>query len=257
MTQAMPGVRRGASGPPKKRTGVNVQGFPYYTTIWVAPAITGSGPYTYTLTAGGLWRGLSYGIGDPMTAGGFPSTYRTATNLETNLVMRGQTNGEDFEVYGLSLCPSPDSDQYIVEQFLANAAVELGREADTKRQNLGPAYPIPGAGGLYGAGHTDHVEPPQNAAFTLRSSVTSGLPGSQNFLPIPQKINWVRGTGPDSTLGIVFTMQNTVTWTRAVRAAGTAITAWTPPTVAGSYGSYAKFLLRLHGTSRSALSSNS
>lgn len=239
-----------------RRGGVNVNSFPYYTTIFVNPTISGASPTTYSLPAGTLLRGLSYGIGDSMLSAGALAAFRTATNLETNMVQRQQTNGDDFEIHGISIEASPDSDQYIVEQFLSNAAVEIGREGDTKRQNLGPAYLIPGAGGLYGQGHTDLIEPPQNSSFVMRGSVTAGLPAAQNFMAIPNKILWKGGSGPDSTLGLVFTLQNALSFTRTARASGTGITAWTPPTVAGSQGTFAKLLVRLHGTSKSSLSVN-
>lgn len=242
--------------PMAARSGANVNGFPYYTTIFVNPTISGASPTTYTIPSGTVLRGLSYGIGDSMVQAGALSGFRTATNLETNMVQRQQTNGDNFEIHGISLEPSPDSDQFLVEQFLSNCAVEIGREGDTKRQNLGPAYLIPGAGGLYGHGHTDLVEPAQNSSFVERGSVTSGIPASQNFMAIPNKILWKGGTGPDSTLGLVFTVQNTVAVTRTARSAGTGITAWTPPVTAGALGTFAKFCVRLHGVSVNSLSVN-
>jgi hypothetical protein len=226
----------------------------YYSAVRFAWAISGAGPYTYTLTSGEERRAFGYAWGEDLTGAnvGYPTGYGTATYAETNLLAKGETNaGQKVSIRGISAYVTADSDPYLAQQTFENVHVSIAMNGDDRNIRLGRLAFIPASGGLAGHGISmiGNGPPPINKPYHVGvGSLSNGMPSVNNYLPLPYQLDWMPKGGADSTLTVRMIAARTVTATGTARAADTAngIQAYAPPSAAGAAGTYVGVILRLH-----------
>lgn len=228
----------------------------YYSSVRFGWAVTGSGPYTYTLAAGTQLRAFGYAIGDDLTQStvGYPSGYGSATECETNLQKRAETvGGETVMIRGISAYLTADSDPYLALKTLENTSVVIAMNGEQQVFRLGRLAFLPGGGGLSSAGQSQILTPPQMESYARGvGAMTNGIGSINNFYPLPQPLLWKPSGEADSTLILRMTVQRTLTESATARTAtaggastpGTA--AFSPPTATGNYGTYVGVVIRLH-----------
>lgn len=204
-------------------------------------------------------RPFGYRIGDNLTVAGFDPTFGPATDAETNLVKAGETiAGEQLEVDGISLMPSPVTDIGVYKQLIANMSVVISMDGDSHRYRLGRPDMIPGSGGTAGAGFTSTVVPPITSSIAVDNGFQNGWPVVDNFYPFPQPLIWTPSGETDSTFNVVLTLVRQIVFVETARTLDlvNGVAPYTPPTVAGQFGTFADIMVRLHSEQRGARSVN-
>lgn len=206
----------------------------YFSTIRITATVGGtSGSQTYTVTSGSTVQAFAYGINDSLaTVAGFPTGAGNATDADTNLVNKSQTNaGFKVIIRGIAILPTADSSPVMLKLLSDNVSVSVSLNGGTQSWKLGNLTFMPGGGGLYGAGH-DVLQTPDLAQTTHLDpgSMVNGLPSAQNYLPLPQPLIWNPAGATDSTLVVVFRVERQIgALTLVPRTAATGVTAYTPP----------------------------
>lgn len=262
------GRLRRAKGPrmlpriPKAPAGQVVNAYPYYSQVRFAATVTNDGGatpvYTYTINQGTERRAFGYAIGDSIAGGvaGFPTGY-SATPLETNLIQRAQTNaGENLEIFGVGCYISAESDPFLAALLLERMSVQISLNGDSQMVRLGRASFLPGGGGLHGAGHSAIRRPGANDQTSIFSVATNGLPGRENFFPLPFPLTWKSAGKADSNLVIVSRVERAISHSVASRQAASGTEAWTPPSAEGALGTYVDVVFKLLTRSSSPRSVN-
>ena len=250
-TQVIPSVSGGPTGQRFKLWNK------YYSIVRFQAIVDVSAPTT-TLTFQPLdLRPFGYRIGDNLTQAGFDVAAGVATEAETNLVKASETiAGEQIEVDGISIMPSSITDVGLWKNLIANIAVKVSMDGDAHQYRLGRPDMIPGGGGTFGSGATSTLVPPLNASVSQDGSFNNGWPTVDNFYPFPQPIIWTPSGETDSNFNIVLRLVRQLVFVETARASADGIAAFTPPTVAGQFGTYVDFMCHLHSVQTAARSVN-
>lgn len=238
----------------------------YFSTGRFTPTTGGTaGAPTWTIAKGSVISLFAYALNDILDGGaaGFPTGTGPATNAETNLIQRSNTNaGFLIEVYGISVYPTADSSSLMLKLLSDNVSVLLSLNGDTQQWKLGNLGFMPGAGGLYGAGR-DLLQVPNlgdTSAFDP-GAIVNGIPSIQNFFPFPEKLIWNPAGSADSTLVVKFTAERQIgPIAPAPRAATAGVAAYAPGNanvaVGAGYSDGVGLKVRLHSRQRSPASQN-
>jgi hypothetical protein len=184
-------------------------------------------------------------------AAGFDPTFGPATEAETNLVTASTTiAGQLVKVGGISVGPSEVTDVEVWKQLAANMSVAISMDGDANRYRLGRPTMLPQSGGIQGIGPTLVLAPDLNSSQVFSSQFSNGWPTVDNYYPFPEPLIWSPSGETDSNFNVSLFLQRQQVIVETARAAagGPPITlaAYTPPTAAGQFGSFADFMVRLH-----------
>ena len=235
--------------------GDSVNSFPYYSFVRFQWTITNPAPGVtlYTLAAGQVRRAFGYAIGDDLAVAGYQfGANNTATELETNLVNKSQTNsGQTVRVMGMSLYVTADSDAWLVRGLAERTSVTLGMNGEENKFRMGRMGFLPGAGGLVGGGTSSIIRPGVLDQYQQIQYGTNGLPGRENYYPLPFNLIWQKAGRIDSTLVMLLELKREISFSVTARAAGGGggdpqIEAWAPPQAPGDLGTYVDVGVRLH-----------
>jgi len=240
---------------------------PYWSTVRIAGTVAAN-----VLTVAPTTRkGFAYQIGQDMTVAGFTAT--VAEGAETNLLQASQTlDNADVWIWGLAIELCPNSEPLLAERLFRECLVELSTSG-TQSIRLGTLGMFPGAGGLFGAGHSFLGQPPTNelgaadgGIGALVASMSNGNPTSGNFMRFPQPFKWssIGSNQGDSQLTVSITPVRQITIPlAATRAAVPVVPAVTPGTIevatqpaTGDRGTFCDFRIRLVAVSVSNRSQN-
>lgn len=241
---------------PKPSPGQVIQFFPYYSAVRLQAAVSTAGLVTTYAFNPAEYRAFGYGIGDPLGAAGFPSSLQ-ATALETNLLNRSQTNsGEQVLIEGISAYVTADSDPALASILLERVSCSISLNGEQQLFRLGRVTFLPGGGGLTGGGMSAIIRPGQQQQQGVYSPINNGLPGRENYFPLPSPIRWSSAGKADSNMVIVAKIERPLSFTATARAAAAGVEAWNPPQTAGDVGTYVDVVFRLKTKSVSARSVN-
>lgn len=232
--------------------GENVNAYPYYSIVRYQLTITAGptpGSFLYNLAKGETRRAFGYAIGDQMGVAGFPGT-QVANDLDTNLVNKSQTNsGQTVRARGISVYVPSDSDPVLLKLLSERLSITLAMNGEENKFRLGRLGFLPGGGGLNGGGNSVLTKPGVYDQQTLIAFGANGLPGRENFYPLPFPVIWKRAGQADSTLVLITELQKAISFRLDSRLAGgvdSGIEAWSPPSVEGEFGTYVDLVFRLH-----------
>jgi hypothetical protein len=240
---------------------------PYWSTVRIAGTVAAN-----VLTVNPTVRkAFAYQIGQDMTVAGFTAT--VAEGADTNLLQASQTlDNADVWIWGLSIELCPNSEPVLAERLFRECLVELSTSG-TQSIRLGTLGMFPGAGGLFGAGHSFIGQPPTNqkgapdgGIGALVSSMANGNPMGGNFMRFPQPFKWssIGSNAGDSQLTVSITPVRTIAIPlAATRAAVAVVPAVTPGTIevatqpaTGDRGTFVDLRVRLVAVSVSNRSQN-
>jgi len=216
------------------------------------PSTPAAGVTTYTLTTSSTKiRAFSYGIGDDMSTAGFNSSlsgYGEATEAETNLIGKNDTNGAVVKITGVSLYLSETSDAALAKLVWANTYVDTTLDGVSQYLLIGRMGRIPSAGGLYGNGDSLVTAPPLRSQIAQVGVVSNGMPQSGNFLRLGEPIWWHPSGKTDSKFQVRFQVVRNLSIASASRAAAAGVTAYTPPVSLGDPGTFVDVIVYLQCT---------
>ncbi len=222
--------------------------WPYYSQIHAGTTVSGAGPFTYAIPLNTEWNFFGYALNESVSASGDSSTI-VATEYETNLQEAGKTlAGEAFEIEGIGLDISPDSNPVLVEELFSKASLSMSLNGGQNRFSLGRLSFYPAGGGLTGGGRNLLDAPSLDGVETPHFFATNGMPGRDNYFRLPTAILW-RATGQDSLLRLTVRLNKAISLTSANVTAAAGIQGFTAPT-GGAKGTYVKLGCRLYGKSR-------
>jgi hypothetical protein len=249
--QAMPTVDPGPTGQ-RFRLWNN-----YYSIVRFLAIVSVNGATTTLTFQQNELRPFSYRINDPLISAGFEPAIGNATEAETNLTKAGETiAGEQLQIDGISLMPSTVTDMGLWKVLIANMSVVISMDGDSHRYRLGRPDMIPGSGGTFGGSPTSTIVPSLDASVSFDSTFSNGWPVVDNFYPFPQPLLWTPSGETDSNFNVVLRLVRQQVFVQVGRAAADGIAAFTPPTVAGQYGTFVDVMCRLHSEQRGARSVN-
>ena len=231
----------------------------YYSVVRFQSTVSSVPPVTTLTFPVGELKPFSYRIGDNLTAAGFDPTMGNATDADTNLVKANETvAGEMLTIAGVSLMPSSVTDIGLWKQLLASISVQISMDGGGHTYKLGRPDMIPGSGGTFGGGLTPTIVPNLTSSGAFDQSFSNGWPTVDNYYPFPEPIIWSPSGETDSNFSLVLSLRRQQVVVETARAAvGTAVAAFTPPTVAGQFGTFVDFMARLHSDQQAARSVNS
>ena len=216
------------------------------------PGTPSAGATTFTLnTSSTKIRAFSYGIGDDMTTAGFNDQlagYSTATEAETNLISKNDTNGAVIKITGISLYLSETSDAALAKLVWANTYVDTTLDGVNQYLLIGRMGRIPSAGGLYGNGDSLVTQPGLLDEVAQVGVVSNGMPQANNFLRLGEPIWWHPASKTDSKFQVRFQVVRNLSVTSTARTAGTGVTAYTPPVNLGDPGTFVDVIVYLQCT---------
>jgi hypothetical protein len=224
----------------------------YYSTIRFAfnveevPPAQPGGPVTawkYTLARDRLIA-FSYGIQDVATSAGFADGYMPS-ELDTNLITKGDTGGATVEIHGLSLYLSETSDAHLARLIWANTFVDISLDGSNRYRLLGKMGRIPQGGGLYGAGQSLVAPPPLNASSAMVGTLTNGIPASGNYMKL-ERIRWNPSSKVDSKFQLRFFVPKPLSFTVSKRDAAPGTAPFQPPIKTGDEGTVVDVTCYLH-----------
>lgn len=202
----------------------------------------GAGESSFTFQASSSKiRAFSYGIGDDMSSAGFNDQlagYGTATEAETNLISKNDTNGAVIKITGISLYLSETSDAALAKLIWANTYVDTTLDGVNQYLLIGRMGRIPAAGGLYGAGDSLVTQPGLTENVARSGVVSNGMPQAGNYLRLGEPIWWHPASKTDSKFQVRFQVVRNVSFTSTARTAGAGVTAYTPPVNSGDPGTF-------------------
>jgi hypothetical protein len=216
------------------------------------PGTPAAGVTTYTLKAtSSKIRAFSYGIGDDMGTAGFSSTlagFGQATEAETNLISKNDTNGAVIKVTGVSLYLSETSDAALAKLVWANTFVDTTLDGVNQYLLIGRMGRIPSAGGLYGNGDSLVTQPGLTSQAAQVGVVSNGMPQANNFLRLGEPIWWHPASKTDSKFQIRFQVVRDLSIQAASRTGAAGVTAYTPPANLGDPGTFVDVVVYLQCT---------
>lgn len=188
MKPCPPGMSQGEA---EARQGQALLNFPAYSQVIFRATLDTN---VYTIAAQEL-QFFSYGVGQSCEAAGYASGV-TANESMTNLSKAGETpwKGAEMAIYGIAMMPRPDAAPRILEHLFAHSSVKLYLNNKMQQYTLGPAAFCPGGGGLTGSAIDLLRSNSLDGIDCVRSFVTNGLPGADNYYRFPCPIYW-RGDG--------------------------------------------------------------
>lgn len=182
---------------------------PYYSKVRLNAAQSGSGPFTYAISAGTVVRAFGYAKLQNMDAAGRVGV--PATNADTNLQSASRTiGGQRVTVTGLALQLLPNSDGGLAEKLWCETSVKLELNGGETSVQLGKPAMWPGGGGLTGIA-TDKLGTPaldENRRFLPFPS--NGLPGIKNVTRFPEGLIWEPQGSIDSDLNVLLTVERAI-----------------------------------------------
>ena len=187
---------------------------------------------------------FSYGVQDDATAAGFAKDF-IATEAETNLIAKGDTGGATVEISGISLYLGETSDARLAKLIWANTFVDITLDGSNRYTLLGRMGRIPSSGGLYGLGQSFTMMPPLGAETAQVGALTNGLPQANNFMRLSEKIRWNPSSKIDSKFQLRFEVVRDINFRVTSRAAAPGVASYTPPTVAGTEGTFVDVVVYL------------
>jgi len=196
---------------------------PYYSKGRIPADVSTdeSGVSTYTVAKGTTAVLFSYGVNDPLSAAGFPSALGQATYAETNLLHGSETNGPEWMVIdGIGLILTADNDPFFLRKITPHTFMSAGFGGAVTTYKWGPMLFWPGGSGLFGLGQ-DHFEAPAlpGGQPQLSGSVTSGIPGAEDYAKQMDTIIWGPKGQADSTFSAQVLVTRQVQWTSTAVAA--------------------------------------
>lgn len=201
--------------------GMRLTSTPYYSRVRLNAVQDGD---DYTVAAGTEVLGFGYAKGQPMTAGGFASTF-IATPADTNLTAAGQTiSGQRVHIHGLELQIEPCSSARLAKSLIPELSVQLSLNGGQTAILLGIPTMWPAGGGLHGGAEDLTALPNLNAEVQLTGFFQNGVEGVQNYGAFPEGLIWEPGGNIDSNLNIIMRAERSVTVTSVSRAEDNAIT---------------------------------
>ena len=229
----------------------------YYSVVRFQAIVSVVAPTTTLTFQQQELRPFGYRINDSLVQAGFDPTFGNATECETNLVKAGETiAGEQLEVDGISLMPSSVTDIGLYKVLIANLSVVVSMDGDAHRYRLGRPDMIPGSGGTFGGGPTSTIVPDLISSVSFDTSFANGWPVVDNFYPFPQPMIWTPSGETDSNFNVVLRLVRQQVFAQTARAGADGIAPFTPPTVAGQFGTFIDIMVRLHSEQRGARSVN-
>jgi len=229
---------------------------PYYSRIRLAAAVSNPSPGVWNYVWAIAKRyAFSYGIGELMDSAGHVG--HTANESDTNINTKAKTNsGEKVRISGISLLPTPDTDPLLFALLCPKISVVLAMNSGD-RTILGRPEFMAGSGGFYNAGSTRLFQQPiGSAAPATISFANNGMPSGMNYLPLKQPIIWNPAGDADSNLQVEITQNEAQGYQAVAQAAIVIPVPVTPPVnltvpgydppVAGEYGTFLDFVVRLH-----------
>lgn len=187
---------------------------------------------------------FSYGISDVATAAGFPDNFQP-TDLETNLIIKGDTGGAIVEIHGLSLYLTETSDAHLARLIWASTFVDISLDGAQRYRLLGRMGRIAQGGGLYGVGQSYVTPPPLNQTVAQVGALTNGLPSQGNFMKL-ERIRWNPSSKVDSKFQLRFEIPRDITFRVSRRDAAPGVAAFQPPTQAGQEGTFVDVVCYLY-----------
>lgn len=230
---------------------ITVLPLPYWSTARYQATIAAN---VASIAAGTVCKAFAYAQGGAMQIAGFPTGFRVANLSDTNLLTQSQTrDNADVWIWGLAAAPTPDSEPLLMREVWRKASVSISLNG-TQTIPLGTLEMFPSAGGLYGSGVTNLLQPPFDtagqkpvAAGDGSSGVGAGFgflsngnPMAGNFFRLPQPFKWsaIGSAGSDSSLVIESKVETAISLqVSANRAAAAGIDQFTQPE-AGDVGTY-------------------
>jgi len=222
-----------------------------YSTVrfGFTPGTPAAGATTYTLsTTGTKIRAFAYGIGDDMSPAGFATSlvgFSNATEAETNLIAKNDTNGAVIKVHGISLYLSELSDPALAKLVWANTYVDVTLDGVNQYLLIGRMGRIPAAGGLYGMGDSLVTAPGLTESMARSGVISNGMPLSHNYLKLGEPIMWHPSSKNDSKFQVRFQVVRNLSISSTARTAGTGVTAYTPPANLGDPGTFVDVVVYL------------
>jgi hypothetical protein len=223
---------------------------PYWSTVRVRGTVAAN-----TLTVDTTSRkAFQYAVGQDMAIAGFAGG-TIAQFCDTNLLRAGETlDNSEVYIWGLSAELCPNSEPALAARLWRDCIVELSLNG-TSSIKLGTLGMFPSAGGLYGAGQSFALLPPESTTGgnadggpgATFAAMANGNPMSNNFLKFPQPFKWssVGGGGADASLSIIVTPNRQIEIDLpATRAAGAGVGAYTQPST-GDFGTFVDIRFRL------------
>jgi len=211
-----------ADGLDESRT---IQNTPIYSTVRFQCDVSFlAGTPAYVITPQPR-KAFQYGVGQEMTVAGFdptsgctsPPRGNIATESHTNLRRGGETNDNaDVYFWGLSCELWQQSEPSLVAMLWDLCALELSLNG-TQAIPVGTMSMYPQAGGLYGAGMSQIIEPALNIPGgsgqqgSVYPFMSNGNPMSNSYRRFPQPFKWAAvggGGAKDSNMSLSVTMPN-------------------------------------------------
>lgn len=231
----------------------------YFSTVMLASALTGAGPYTYTIAAGTALRAFSYGLGQDLSVVGYPAG-SPASFADTNLATANVSNNGDWVIiFGIGIQPTPTSEPLLVKALDEVTSVIPFIGGD-KLFPLGNPSMVPGGGGLYGMGDSAIGVPDQTSYVYKTGNLTNGDPLLFNLRILPTLIVWAPAGRVDSTFAVQIRTERAAAYTNLsadrVAVGGGASTpgtaAFTHPAATAVFVRYKVFLATQQVNQRSA-----
>ncbi len=226
----------------------------YYSRVRFEWAVSGAGPYTYTLPAATKVKAFQFGQADTMQSAGFVTGASTfnGTLIDTNLVSKGETNnGEVMLIKGVGFMLDTDVDPVLARKTLSHVFLSAGFGADELQFKWGPLPFFPGGGGLSGGGISQLATPNlMDASAIIPGFPSNGVPVAGNYRDLDETLTWYpKGVrSADSNLSVVLQTYRAQSFTLpAARVAAAGVGGWAPPTTTGAAGTYVDGWLCLYG----------
>lgn len=221
----------------------------YYSTVRFPFTITQLDPPNGTTFRYQLARkkvtAFSYGSGDDMTTAGFPADFR-ANDADTNLITRYDTGGATVQIFGISLHLSETSDAFLAKLIWSECFADISLDGSQRYVLLGRLGRISSPGGLYGVGQSRATVPGVGESVANIGALTNGLPHQNNFYRLTDKIQWNPSSKVDSRFQIRFEVVRDIQFDVQSRVQSPGITAYTPPTKDGEFGTFVDITAYLH-----------
>lgn len=233
----------------------------YFCRGRVQASVTGTTTKTYTITAGTSSQLVffGYGLGDPLTNAGFPTSFGNASYQDTNIPIKFQTkDGELFEIKRVSLQVHPFVDPKVAQIILADAWLEAGTGSDVKPYKLGVPMMVPGGSAPITAGYSNVMEAPlPSPTAPVAGNPANSWQVAQSTLDLSyDSIIWAPPGEADSLFSCNLNFARNIVWTMSDRAAAAGTTAAQVAPSSGERGTYIDFFLILEGRQVARRSSN-
>lgn len=209
---------------------------PYYSKVRISATtvtVAAGPPIVATMTFPVQQRTcFDYAKNDPMTGAGYPSTF-TATECDTNLLSKGETNGAQFVfIDGFTVFATTRSDPELIRQLSMDMYLSASLEGRKGMFRLGNPVMHGGGGGWFGGGVSDVLTPNLRDRQAVHNGfVNNGFPSVQDWHRFPDCILWGPKGKADSTWQVMLELQraHTIVSTGHAADAANGVQAFVPP----------------------------